>query len=150
MASDSLNKDEYSLLMNEIKEKLRINEEQDEPEIEIVGEQAVQNIEFELIVGSRANSVLLWVPSENCLYKQNTFSKSHNGMAYTCYNKECTARKVLTNQNQLITIADRHTPHLSMQLLYKELFYLNLMKNMCRTEAHSVKVVDIYNKVQAM
>lgn len=150
MASDNISIDEYSQLMNEIKEKLKVSEENDKPKVNQDEEQVITNDEFELVVGSRANSKLLWVPSENCFYKQNSYSKTYNGKAYTCYNDECKARKVLNQQNQLITIAARHIRHPSMQPMYKELYYLNLMKNKCRTEPHSAKVAEIYNKVQAM
>lgn len=148
IASD--NDKEYLKLMNEIQDKLRFSENQDETDVnyEIEG---IRNIEFELVPGFRSTSKLLWIPSENCFYKQNTYSKTNNGMAYTCYNNECKARKVLTEQNaRVITIASAHTPHISMYSMYKELFYLNLMKDMCRTQPHSITVAEIYNKVQAM
>lgn len=134
MASDIINNEEYSQLMNEIREKLRLSEDKDEPEDNIDEKLDFQNFEFELVTGFRSNSKLLWVPEENSLYKQNTYSKTYNGMAYTCYNDECKARKVLTEQGQLLTIAASHVTHLSMQPIYKELHYLNVMKEMCKTE----------------
>lgn len=150
MASDNLNNSEYSQLMKELKEKLQLSEKQGELEEDIDEKEVIRNIEFELVTGSRSNSKLLWIPSENCFYKQNTYSKTYDGMAYTCYDDDCKARKVLNSQNQLITLAAAHTRHLPMKQMYKELFYLNLMKDMCRSEPHSVKVAEIYNKVQAM
>lgn len=150
MDKDNDSDNEYLKLMHEIQDKLRTSDNQDEID-ENYGIKAIRNIEFELVPGSRSTSKLLWVPSEQCFYKQNTYSKTYNGMAYKCYEPECRARKVLTDQNtRLITIAATHKTHMLMYPLYKEFHYLNLMKDMCRTEPHSVAVSEIYNKVQSM
>lgn len=150
MASDIVNNKEYFELMNEIKDKLRLTDETGNSENGLDETVDFKNFDYELITGNRGNSQLLWVPEENSLFKQNTFSKTFDGMAYTCYDNDCTARKVLNGQGQLITIAATHIPHLSMQPIFKKFHYLNLMKGMCRTEPHSVSVADIYNKVQAL
>lgn len=108
------------------------------------------NTNFEFVVGYRSGSNLLWVPSDNCFYKQNVYSKTYNGIAYRCYDNNCTARKVVTEDNILLTISESHIPHPEMYNMYKELHYLNLMKDMCRTEPLSVKVSDIYKQVSKM
>lgn len=145
MADDN----DYLKLMQELQENLRLSESDEEEKNEKKDE--FRNDDFELVTGYRDGSKLLWVPSENCFYKQNSYSKTHDGMAYTCYDSECKARKVLINNGtELITLAAIHIPHISMQKMYKELYYLNLMKNMCRTEPHSVSVSQIYERTQAM
>lgn len=76
----------------------------------------LQNDAFELVTGYRNGSKLLWVSSENCFYRQNTYSKPHDGIAYTQYNSECKARKVLRNNGmESNTIAVTHIPHLFMR-----------------------------------
>lgn len=70
-------------------------------------------------------------------------------MAYTCYDEECRARKVLTNTG-LVSIQATHVLHLPMKKMYQELKYLNLMKESCRTEPHSVGVSTIFEKIQAL
>lgn len=140
---------DYMELLQELKENLRLNESKEE---NLNFESNVlRKIDFELVPGYRSGSNLLWIPSESCFYKQNTFSKTHDGMAYTCYDSECKARKVLTeNGTELFTITMRHIPHLPMEKMYKELYYLNLMKHMSRTEPHSVSVSQIFERTQAM
>lgn len=141
------NNSEYLKLLELLEENLQLSDSDDEQEnVEI---EPIQKIEFEIVTGFRSNSKLIWVPSENSFFKQNTYSKTFNGIAYTCHNPECKARKVLMeNDTKLITISATHIPHRSMQPMYKQLFYLNQMKNMCQTEPHSVKVSTIFNKAQ--
>lgn len=148
MADDSA----YIELMKELQENLRLseNEENENKESEEEKNDEFQSEDFELVTGYRDGSKLLWIPSENCFYKQNTYSKKYDGMAYTCYESECKARKVINNEKNLITIAATHIPHLSMQKMYKELHYLNLMKSMCQTAPHSDSNNDIFERVQAM
>lgn len=143
------NDDDYMQLLQEIQNNLRLSEKNEES-ISTHEKTELRNEDFELVTGYRSGSMLLWVSSENCFYKQNTFSKIHDGMAYTCYNNECKARKVLKNNGtELITIATTHELHLPMQKMYKELQYLNSMKDLCRTEPHSVSVSQIYERTQA-
>lgn len=142
---------DYIELMQELENNLRLSENKEDEENKESENGELRSDDFELVTGYRDGSKLLWVPSENCFYKQNTYSKTYDGMAYTCHDSECHARKVLTNDGKkLITIASMHIPHLSMKKMYKELHYLNLMKHMCRTEPHSISVSQIYDKVQAM
>lgn len=145
------NDNEYVKLMQELKENLRLSEKEENAKNEKNEKDEIRNDDFELITGYRDGSTLLWVRSESCFYKQNTYSKTHDGLAYTCYDSECKARKVLPkDESRLITLAATHIPHLSMTKMYKELHYLNLMKSMCKTEPHSVSVAQIYERVQAM
>lgn len=149
MASKNLEKVEYLKLLQELEENLRIDSKNEVHENYELNEDG--NTEFELVTGYRSTSKLLWVSLDNCFYKQNAYSKKYDGMAYTCYDNECKARKVLTTNNtKLITIAREHIAHLSMEPMYRELYYLNLMKQMCQTEPHSVTVAVIYNKAQAL
>lgn len=150
--ADDKDKD-YIELMKELQENLRLsdNKENEDEGNNENGKDDFRNDNFELVTGYRDGSKLLWVPSDNCFYKQNSYSKTHDGMAYTCYDSECKARKVLTNDDTtLITLASTHIPHLPMQKMYKELHYLNSMKNLCRTEPHSVSVAQIFERTQAM
>lgn len=144
------NDDDYSKLMKELQENLRISGEEEEENEKIEDENVNNELEndFEVVTGYREGSKLLWIPSEKYFYKQNSYSKTYDGMAYTCYDSECTARKVLKD-NETITLAATHVPHLSMYKMYKELFYLNEMKKMCKTEPHTVSVKQIYDRVQA-
>lgn len=149
MAEDSA----YAELMNELQENLRISEKEESDKKENEEKINDEEDDFELVTGYKSGSTLLWIPPENCLYKQNVYSKTHDGMAYTCYDAECTARKVLksdANESSVITINSTHIPHLPMKKNYKELHYLNLMKSMCRTEPNSVTNEQIFKKVQAM
>lgn len=143
---------DYTKLIQELQDNLRLNEEDEneKSENEDVKDE-LANDDFEIVTGFRDGSSLLWIRSENCFYKQNTYSKTYDGVAYTCYDSECKARKVLTNNaTELITLAAAHIPHLSMYKMYKELYYLNKMKQMCRTEPHSVSVAQIFERTQAM
>lgn len=150
MNSKSVEKTEYQKLLEELEDNLRISESENKAH-EISETIKDEKNEFEWVTGYRTTSKLLWVPHENCFYKQNAYSKGYDGMAYTCYDKECRARKVLAEDNtKLVTISGEHIPHLSMEPMYRELYHLNLMKEMCQTEPHSVSVSKIYNKVQAM
>lgn len=150
MASKNLGKAEYLKLLQELEDNLRIEESREEVH-ENYELNNGENTDFELVTGYRSTSKLLWVSSDNCFYKQNAYSKKYDGTAYTCYDNECKARKVLTaNNTKLITIAAEHIAHLSMESMYWELYYLNLMKRMCQTEPHSVSVAVIYNKAQAL
>ena len=145
---------EYNNLLQEIQENLRISESEENEsneKDEHDEKDDFRNDDFEIVTGFRDGSKLLYVPGEKCFYKQNAFSKTHDGMAYTCYDGECTARKVLKNNGaEIMTLNAAHIPHLSMDRMYKELYYLNLMKHLCRTESHSVSVSQIYERVQAM
>lgn len=142
---------EYNKLLQELQENLRLNESKETENNEKDKTDESQNDNFELVTGYRDGSKLLYVLAEKCFYKQNTYSKFHDGMAYTCYDSECRARKILINNGtELITLAATHIPHLSMQKMYKELHYLNLMKHLCRTESHSISVSQIYERTQAM
>lgn len=144
---------EYNKLLQEIQENLRLSESEknESNEKDKDKEDEFQNDDFEIVTGYRDGSKLLYVPGEKFFYKQNTFSKTYDGMAYTCYDDECTARKVLINNGaERLTLNATHVPHLSMEKMYKELYYLNLMKNLCRTEPHSVSVSQIYERIQAM
>lgn len=147
MADDS----DYVKLIEELQENLRMSESEEEKENNGNENDESRNKYFEIVTGYKVGSKLVWVPSENCFYKQNTYSKTYDGMAYTCYDDECTARKVLPNNGtELITLASAHVPHLPMRKMYKERHYLNLMKDLCRTEPHTVSVSQIFYRVQAM
>lgn len=137
---------EYQKLIRELEENLRLNKSEENLNYE---NEDIGNIDFEIVPGYRTSSNLLWVQSENCFFKQNVYSKTHNGIAYTCYDEDCKARKVLAdNGTKLITINSTHVPHLPMNKMYKELYYLNLMKELCKSEPHSVTVSQIYERTQ--
>lgn len=105
--------DEFVKLISELEENLKINESKQDLNYE---NEEFGNIDFEIVPGYRSGSNLLWVSCENCFYKQNVYSKTHDGMAYTCYNEECKARKVLTdNGTRLLTINSSHVLHLYYQ-----------------------------------
>lgn len=141
--------DEYNNLLMQLKENLHLSEENETHHNDKTFHNSDNYSEFQLVTGFRSNSTLLWVPSEKCFFKQNAYSKTYDGMAYTCYEKECKARKVLSEE-KLITINASHILHTSMESMYKELYYLNLMKEMAQNEPHSSTVSQIFERVQAM
>lgn len=147
--SKSKDEDEYENLIREIEENLKFGDKNDIS----AEDDTVENeqVEYEFIPGFRATSNLIWIEAEQQIYKRNSHSVNHNGMAYSCYDTKCQARLVITDDTkELIKIKSTHSAHISMLKTYKEMYYYNKMKQMCETEPHSVTIQNVYSRVQKM
>lgn len=103
-------------------------------------------VTFIWIQGLRENSKLMWVPNEENLYYANVRSREYDAMGYTCYVKKCTARIYLKDDGTAFKTQIReHCNHETMYSVYREMQYINAMKENCQNASASITIREIYN-----
>lgn len=116
-----------------------------------------RQIDYEFIVGARANSKLLYSNTENQIYSFNTNSRL--GKSYMCTysigkKRVCSARVYLVDNNRCIQLhsSPSHNHTDNRQSLKRELFCLNEIKQRCGAlesflTTTKLTVRDIFNQV---
>lgn len=106
-----------------------------------------KSLNFAWIEGLRTGSRLVWVPNEENVYYANAISKKRNGIACTCYEKNCKKRILITDDGTVVVETNEinHT-HGSLYNIYKERYLYTYMKERCRTAPASAEIRDIYNE----
>lgn len=103
-------------------------------------------LEFLFIKGLRSTSKLIWIPEEECLFYSNVRSERYDAIAYTCYQKKCTARVYLREDGSAFkTHNSIHSNHGSMYHIFKEMQCINTMKEKCNSASASVTIREIFN-----
>lgn len=101
--------------------------------------------DFKFTPGERRDSLLLWVPSENQIYKKNT--KSKIGTSYLCYENDCSVR-VYFNNNECFKLnsQDENHNHGSNENLILRFVVLNEIKENIKV-SKDAQLRDVYTKV---
>lgn len=110
-------------------------------------------IDFDIIIGSRLNSKLIFSKEEKQLYRFNTMCGL--GSAYKCRISACNARVYLINENTCIKLDTGEThSHGDQFISYRELQAFNEMKRRCVDlkyvlAGNRITVREIFNAVSS-
>lgn len=100
-------------------------------------------VEYEIVTGLRANSQLLYLPSEKQLYRKNTITK--RGVHYKCKTDGCRIRIYMNNGICYKLIGVEHA-HASSELSYIRLNALNEVKSRIIADK-TTPIKEIFNYV---
>lgn len=136
-------------LLREIENENSPENENDDELNDGVIDEAIIEVNYELVSGFRMNSQLMWAYDEMQLYYK--YSSSKNKTAYTCRIEGCTARVFLREDKTAFkdTRCKHSNAHGTQYKEYKAMYCDNKMKQKAKSAPASMTPYDIYMEVVA-
>lgn len=128
-------------LLKEMEDALTTDESyiEDEDHIEV---------KYEMIVGFRINSMILWAYEEKELYYENAYSTKTKLRGFTCRKKKCNARIYVREDGTAFRDPEQcHRSHGNQYQAFRNMYCDNKMKEKARTAPASMTPYDIYMEV---
>lgn len=130
---------------NENSEDFNSDDESDEV-IDIQNDKIQVNYLY--IPGLREGSQIVWTPEERNLYYVNSYSKKTGIIACTCYEKNCSARLFIKNDESAFRYRSKpHDVHCTHYEAFMLMHCFNKIKQKTRSAPASMFSSDIYDEV---